>query len=304
MKVSVVLPIYNGEKTLEETLKSLAAQTYQDFELVACIDGTNDGSQEVLENYRKFFSDLKILKNEKNLGLGPTMNRLVANSKGEYIAIAEQDDYYYPDRLQLQVDILDSIENIGLVSGIAEFWNGDKLTFKFPGILVNGMQYPNGEEMFLLNYRNQIKVVNSCIMFKKSVHVDTGLYFTQHYPSISVDWTYILRFSLVSNIYGLQEILVRLDRRTDRTSVTTNKDKQFAAARELLRSFAYEFPEIISNKDYQYAYRTQLLLELGHTSSIKFFVKGFLLGLWYNGDKRIIGKVMVRLNNYFKKQII
>ncbi len=304
MKVSVVLPIYNGEKTLEETLKSLAAQTYQDFELVACIDGTNDGSQEVLENYRKFFSDLKILKNEKNLGLGPTMNRLVANSKGEYIAIAEQDDYYYPDRLQLQVDILDSIENIGLVSGIAEFWNGDKVTFKFPGILVNGMQYPNGEEMFLLNYRNQIKVVNSCIMFKKSVHVDTGLYFTQHYPSISVDWTYILRFSLVSNIYGLQEILVRLDRRTDRTSVTTNKDKQFAAARELLRSFAYEFPEIISNKDYQYAYRTQLLLELGHTSSIKFFVKGFLLGLWYNGDKRIIGKVMVRLNNYFKKQII
>ncbi|QQX76784.1 MULTISPECIES: glycosyltransferase family 2 protein [Aequorivita] len=301
MKVSVILPIYNGERTLEATLKSLAAQTFQDFELIACIDGTNDGSEEILKNFNSAFSKMTIIKNEINRGLGPTMNRLVANTIGEYVAIAEQDDYYYPNRLQLQADLLDAKSDIGLVSGIAEFWNGEKVTSHFPGILVHGEQYPEGKELFLLNYRNQIKVVNSCIMFKKGVHIDNGLYFTQHYPSISIDWTYILRFSLVSKIHGLHEVLVRLDRRTERTSVTSNKKKQFAATRELLRSFAYEHPAIVSMADYQYAYRTQLLLELGHTSRFQFVVKGFLLSLWFFRDKRFFQKVKGKLYNIFKK---
>lgn len=301
MRVSVILPIYNGEKTLDDTLKSLAAQTYQDFEVVACIDGTDDGSEDILKAYQDVYPRLTVLKNENNLGLGPTMNRLVSNATGEYIAIAEQDDYYYPNRLQLQVDLLDAKGDIGLVSGISEFWDGEKVTSKFPGLLVNGDQYPEGKELFLLNYRNQIKVVNSCIMFRKSVHIDNGLYFTKHYPSISVDWTYILRFSLVSKIYGFHEVLVRLDRRNERESVTSNKKKQFAATRELLRSFAYEYPVIISKKDYQYAFRTQLLLELGHTPMFQFITKGFLLSLWFFGDKRFFQKVKNRFYNKFKK---
>ncbi len=301
MKVSVILPIYNGEKTLKATLESLATQTFKDIELVACIDGTSDNSEKILKTYQSSFQNMLILKNEKNLGLGPTMNRLVANTQGEYIALAEQDDYYYPNRLQLQVNLLDSKSDVGLVSGIAEFWDGEKVSSKFPGMLVAGKQYPEGKEMFLLNYRNQIKVVNSCIMFRKSVHIDNGLYFTKHYPSISVDWTYILRFSLVSKIYGLHEVLVRLDRRIERTSVTSNKKKQFAATRELLRSFAYEHPAIVSMADYQYAYRTQLLLELGHTSRFQFVVKGFLLSLWFFRDKRFFQKVKGKLYNIFKK---
>ncbi len=126
MKVSVILPIYNGEKTLDATLKSLAAQTFQDFELVACIDGTKDGSEGILETYKNIFSSLTILKNQNNLGLGPTMNRLVSNSNGEYIAIAEQ------------VDLLVGRTDLALVSGIVEFWNGEKVTSKFSGILVYG----------------------------------------------------------------------------------------------------------------------------------------------------------------------
>ena len=299
MKVSVILPIYNGEKTLEETLKSLADQTFQDFELVACIDGTNDNSQKILESYRKRFLKLTVLVNDKNLGLGPTMNRLVANSSGEYIGIAEQDDYYYPERLQLQVDLLDAKTEIGLVSGIAEFWNGDRVTSTFPGILVHGGQYPEGEEMFLLNYRNQIKVVNSCIMFRKSIHIDHGLYFTKHYPSISVDWTYILRFSLVSKIYGLNQILVRLDRSPNRTSVTTFKERKFAATRELLRSFAYEYPERIRKNDYTYALTTQHIMELANKKPVKFPLFFIVFFLKNPKDSRWIPYIKKRIKRYF-----
>src|SRR5690606_4738311 len=111
-------------------------------------------------------------------------------------------------------------------------------------------------------YRQQSKIVNSCMMFRKAVHIDNGLYFSKHYPSISVDWSYFLRFSLVSKVYGISKSLVRLDRRSERNSVTTQKEKQHQAARELIRSFCYEYPDIISVKDYRYSMTTQHLMEL------------------------------------------
>ncbi|MFB9271736.1 MULTISPECIES: glycosyltransferase [Flavobacteriaceae] len=280
LKVSVVLPIFNGEKTLADTLDSLEVQTFKDFELIACIYGTNDASEAILNTYNSKFKKLVILKNSINLGLGPTMNRLVANTSGEYIAIAEQDDFYYPKRLELQVNLLDSKKDVGLVSGIAEFWDGEKVTGKFPGLLVHGKQYPEGEELFLLNYRNQIKVVNSCMMIRKSVHIKKGLYFTKHYPSISVDWTYILRFSLISKIYGINEILVRLDRRPERNSVTTHREQSFLATRELIRSFKYEYPKIITEKDYKFALRTQYLMEMNTKAFIGYlclFMKNVIM---------------------------
>ena len=77
LKISVILPIYNGAKTLKGTLDSLVNQTYKDFELICCIYGTYDGSEKLIESYRKVFKKLKIIRNEKNLGLGSTMNRLI-----------------------------------------------------------------------------------------------------------------------------------------------------------------------------------------------------------------------------------
>ncbi|MGV8813797.1 MAG: glycosyltransferase family 2 protein [Gelidibacter sp.] len=295
IQVSVILPIYNGAKTLSNTLDSLLAQTYNDFEVIACIDGTTDDSEYILKQYTLQFKSLTILKNKNNRGLGPTMNRLIYQAKGDYIAVAEQDDYYYPERLQLQVELLNKDQSIGLVSGIAEFMNGTHVNGQFPGILVHGKQYPKGVEMFMLNYKHHIKVVNSCMMFRKSVHFDNGLYFTQHYPSISVDWTYILRFSLLSNIHGLNQVLVGLDRRPERNSVTSNKKKQYKATRELLRSFAYEYPEIIKKEDYNYALRSQYLLEISSKSGISYIMVWLLHFINNPLEKRYIADIKKRI---------
>jgi len=300
MKLSVILPIYNGEKTLARTLESLANQTYTDFELVACIDGSNDNSYAIIEENFSKFKKVTLLKNEINLGLGPTMNRLTANTSGTYIAIAEQDDIYYPERLALQVAILDAKPNVGLVSGIADFWDGTNISYRFPGILVNEKQYPKGKEMFLFNYRNQMKVVNTCIMFRKSVHVDNGLYFSKHYPNIPIDWAYILRFCLVSNIYGIHKSLVLLDRSNQRNSVTSNKKNQFSGARELIRSFKYEYPTIITKKDYKFAMTTQHIIELGNFSKYKlpfYFVNYFFQN---PNDKRWGTFISKKMNGVFK----
>ena len=273
-KVSIVLPIYNAESTLKRTLESLMDQSLQDFEIVACIDGSKDHSLNILQSFND--ERIKIIINEVNMGLGRTMNRLVyyCHPDSEFIAIAEQDDWYYPYRLQKQVEVMEADEEIGLVSGIAEHYDGQKVTFRFPQILVEGGQYPRAsQDMFLLNFREQIKVVNTCMMIRKSVHLDNGLYFSQHYPNIPIDWQYVLRFSLLSVIHGIAEPLVLFDKRTDRDSVTTKKKKMYIAARELIRNAYWEFGNNISKKDYRYAMNTQIFLEGRQSSIITYFVR-------------------------------
>ncbi len=287
-KVTVILPVYNGEKTLRQTIDSLFAQTYKNFEIVACIDGSNDGSLQILNSYG---DRVKVIRNEVNLGLARTLNRLMyyVPVDCEYIAMAEQDDFYYPYRLEKQVKCLDDNLDYGLVSGVAEFWSGDgrKITL-FPGLLANKANYPtDNKEMFLLNYKHQIKVVNTCMMFRKSIYKDYGLYFDAHFPNVSIDWAFVLRFSYFSKIYGLSDILARMDRRPSRDSITMNKKKQYKTAHELLRFFRFERADYIDKTVYKYAWTTQKLMELGQYKFLERLMR--LSGLLLNNprDKRV-----------------
>ena len=279
--VSILLPVYNGGKTLERTLSSLEKQTYPNIEVLACDDGSSDRSFEILNEYAGRNGNTRIFVNTENLGLGPTLNRLVYESKGEFCAIAEQDDVYPDCRIGSQVEALLQHTEVGLVSGIAQFVNYDaKVTGgekRFPGLLENDGQYPaDGEALFLLNYVHQIKVVNSAMMFRRKTHVDNGMYFSKHYGSVSVDWSYILRFSRRSGILGVNRTLVYLDRTPSRGNVTSDKRRQFAAARELLRSFRFEEPGIVTPAVYREALKNQLLLELGYKTRFSLPISAML----------------------------
>lgn len=155
--------------------------------------------------------------------------------------MAEQDDWYYPYRLEKQYKYMEENPEVGLLSGIAEFYNVVEMNFKMPDLLVHGKQYPQDPvEMFKLNYRNGPKLNQTCMMVRKSVHINNGLYFSQHYHTAPIDWIYLLRFSLISPIRGLHVPLVVKDRRPSRTSVTSNKVSLYKVSRELLRSMYWE----------------------------------------------------------------
>jgi len=283
--ISVILPVFNGAKTLSNTLRSLINQTYNNYELIICNDGSTDNSEEIINSFK--IKNIKVIKNNVNKGLGYTLNKLIKNinSNSKYIAMAEQDDYYYPDRLLLQYEYMERYQNVGLVSGIADHWDGTKITTKFPGLLVKGQQYPAGVDFFKFNYREQCKVVNSCMMIRKSIHQKYLLTFTIKYPSISVDWDYILRFSLIADIGGLNQSLVRLDRRPNRNSLTMNGELKNKVARKLIKDFYDEFPQIIKRVDYTYALATQKYLELFNK---KYFIRIIELSklLFFDPSKR------------------
>lgn len=298
IRLAVIMPAYNGSRTIRDSIASMLSQTYTEFDFIICDDGSTDGTKDVVRGFED--PRIHLLVNQVNRGLGPTMNRLVysLSESIEYFAVAEQDDWYPADRLERQVAYLDANPEVGLVSGVAEFITERGVSRRFPGLLANGGQYPDDPtEMFKLNYREQIKVVNTCMMVRRTTHTSNGLYFSQHYPSIPVDWAYVLRFCQVGKVRGLSEVMVKMDRRGDRGSVTSHRQRHYAAARELLRSFRYERSDIVTNADFRYAQQTQEIIELGNTSkyaSILRVIRAFLRG-------RIDGRMLAYCSNRIRK---
>ena len=116
VKVSVIMGIYNCASTLQEALDSLYAQTFQDFEIILCDDGSKDNTYEVaLENQRNH-PNIVLLRNEQNLGLNATLNKCLAVAKGGYIARMDGDDISLPTRFEKQVMFLDEHPEYAVVS--------------------------------------------------------------------------------------------------------------------------------------------------------------------------------------------
>ena len=115
-KISVIMGIYNCASTLQEALDSLYAQTYQDFEIILCDDGSKDNTYELaLENQRQH-DNIVLLKNPHNMGLNQTLNYCLAVAQGEYIARMDGDDICDPTRFEKQVKFLDEHSEYAIVS--------------------------------------------------------------------------------------------------------------------------------------------------------------------------------------------
>lgn len=106
-KVSIGLPVYNGEKYLEEALDSMISQTYQDFELIIADNASTDRTQEICLEYAQRDHRVKYHRNEKNLGAAPNHNLVFHLAKGEYFKWAGHDDKIAPDFLSKCVQVLD-----------------------------------------------------------------------------------------------------------------------------------------------------------------------------------------------------
>ncbi|HAM15226.1 MAG TPA: hypothetical protein DCP91_05090 [Eggerthellaceae bacterium] len=94
--VSVLVPVYNMERYLRQCLESLCAQTLEDIEIIAIDDGSTDSSPQILEEFARRDSRIRVLSKD-NTGYGDSMNRGLAEARGEFIGIVEPDDFVSPD---------------------------------------------------------------------------------------------------------------------------------------------------------------------------------------------------------------
>src|SRR3989442_255266 len=106
-RVSVGMPVYNGERYLAEAVDSLLAQTYEDFELIICDNASTDRTGEIARSYAARDTRVRYARNEKNLGAGGNFRRAVALASGEYFRWAASDDVCAPQSLARCVEVLD-----------------------------------------------------------------------------------------------------------------------------------------------------------------------------------------------------
>lgn len=113
--VSVIIPAYNAELYIRQTLESVLSQTYQNIEILVVDDGSQDGTAEIAESFVQRDSRVHLLK-QANAGVAAARNLAIAHSQGEYIAPIDADDIWYPQKLEKQVQcMLQSGPEVGLV---------------------------------------------------------------------------------------------------------------------------------------------------------------------------------------------
>ena len=113
--VSVVIPSYNHEKFVGECIQSVLNQTFQDFEIVVTDDGSSDRTVDVIESFND--PRIRLFKHSVNKGACIAANNCIQHAGGKYIAMLSSDDAWYPEKLELQVDYLNSHSNIAVVFG-------------------------------------------------------------------------------------------------------------------------------------------------------------------------------------------
>ena len=116
-KVSVIMGIYNTptREKLERSLNSILKQTYEDFELIICDDGSTNDCVRIAKEICRGDKRVKFIKNDTNKGLAFTLNHCLKEAKGEYIARMDDDDESHLDRFEKQVGFLDNHKDIGIV---------------------------------------------------------------------------------------------------------------------------------------------------------------------------------------------
>lgn len=121
--VSVVIPACNAEAFIEYTLKSVLAQTYQDFEVIVVDDGSGDRTLAIVESFMQQDARIRLLK-QQNLGVGAARNLAMQEAKGKYIAPIDADDVWFPQKLEKQVECLENAdESVGLVYSWSAYLN-------------------------------------------------------------------------------------------------------------------------------------------------------------------------------------
>jgi len=119
-KVSIHLPVYNGENYIETELDSLLGQTYKGFELIITDNCSTDSTGDICQRYAQQDSRIRYIRNTENIGLNANFDQGIELARGEYFKWASHDDFHAPGFLQACVDVLDSDPKVVLAQSLVQ----------------------------------------------------------------------------------------------------------------------------------------------------------------------------------------
>ncbi|THK43290.1 glycosyltransferase family 2 protein [Methylophaga sp. SB9B] len=196
--LSVILPVYNGEKYLVEAIESVLLQTYTNFELIIINDASTDGSLKILESYLQRDSRIHVISRE-NRGLPATLNEAVENSQGKYIVRMDQDDICHPDRFLIQMEFLLNHSDVVAVGSAAIYIDQD-------GRMIC-TYFPDTEDKVLREKFPDSPFVHPSVMFSKEAFYNSGKY-TEKMRWGGEDVTLFERMSRIGKLHNLNVPLI------------------------------------------------------------------------------------------------
>jgi glycosyltransferase involved in cell wall biosynthesis len=193
------MPVYNGEKYLDEAINSILTQTYQDFEFIIVDDCSSDNSLDIIMKFADIDKRIKIILNDENLGIAKATNRGIEAADGEFIALMDQDDISLPERFEKEVDFLQKHPDISVVgaNSIRLDKEGDQHyrqdVLETPGLIRWG-----------LLFRNQIQ--NPTALMRRTLFSKHEFKYENFMPS--QDYHFWLRISKYFKLANLQDDLL------------------------------------------------------------------------------------------------
>lgn len=210
MLISVVITSYNYEKYLKDTINSVLSQTYSDWEMIVVDDASTDSSVEIIKEFTQKDKRIKLIVNDKNLGLKQTLKRGLEAASGEWIAILESDDQLREDYLDKKVSIAVNNPNIGLIFNDVELFGDEtrikelEKTFSKSSEILKRKQYPCNLFKELL-YFNRILTFSAVFVNKqKFLNCDFNT------PTDKLlDWWLFLHFARQNDFFYIPEKLTK-----------------------------------------------------------------------------------------------
>mgnify|MGYP000856632615 FL=1 len=189
-RVTVLMPVYNGEKHLKEAIESILNQTFNDFEFLIINDGSTDDSEKIILSY----SDPRIhLFNQENQGLSNTLNKGIKLSSGEFIARMDQDDISLSSRLDEQIKFMDANPDVGICGTYAILINER-------GEGVGRAVYPSEHEDIKAQLLFSSSVVHPSVVFRKNIFINHNLEYTSGKSEDYDLWVRAVRVTKLVNI--------------------------------------------------------------------------------------------------------
>jgi glycosyltransferase involved in cell wall biosynthesis len=180
--ISVLMPAYNADRYVAKSIESILNQTHANFELLIIDDCSTDRTWEIISSFAEKDSRVKIIRNQANAGISANRNKLIALSKGKYIAWQDADDISKSYRLEKQLSFLLNNPGVGMVGGYLEFFDGEKSLYV--------RKYETDDEILKKNMFRQSPMAQPTVMVRKEALEKAGMFDEQLGQAEDLDLAY------------------------------------------------------------------------------------------------------------------
>lgn len=231
--VSIILPTFNGGKTIANAIQSVLRQNFTDYELLVIDDGSTDDVSGIIKSFND--TRIKYLKNEKNSGLQKTLNRGLKNTQGKYIARIDDDDEWMDrDKLGNQINFLEKNKDHLLVgTGVMVIGQDGKEKIKF--------HYPKNDRNIRRLILGKNCFVHSSVVFDKKTALNLGGYDESEEMKHVEDYDLWLKFGTIGKFANLPDYAVKYNFGSSRIS-KNNRLEQAQKIINLAKKYKKTYP--------------------------------------------------------------